>query len=657
MNCKHCGQPITENAKFCGHCGQPVTESIGGKKETAITENTGGGSKIGKLFSKKKNVAILVGALVVLLLGGGATGYILYNNSVNQKINSFTQYMEEYKKIENDYALGKKKDSYEALYAEAESLVSEKKVKKIEALTEKMEALKTEIIEMNQEVLAYREIYEAFNNRVDEYILTEEETDTCEAITVDLETALEEFDAEDSKKYSEKLEEFEAKAKENSINLVEKLKNQIEVFDKNSLYETERVILEADFTTAEESFTKGNYATAYKEYGTCLDTINLVSREADYYLSLDQVDETNYPTTKLYLKVTDLYGNIIENLETGGFSLWENNGQEFKKKKIKKLTLMNQAENLNIGIVADVSASMGYDMYTAEDAMSNLVSSMQFNIGDRAALYSFSDYVQREQYFTTSKSALESAIYGLNMGNMTAFYDGLAFALSEIIVQDGAKCIIAFTDGMENNSVSSKSYIIQKAQQYQIPIYIIGIGSMVDTQSMQEIAWQTGGTYQNIANVGDMSSIYQQIYREQKAKYVLEYTTTKKLDTDVERLLYVRYDDGQRVIRTEVSYVPEDYTIDGFIFHDSDSRYLTEEDLDKLTEAEVRIALNEIYARRGYIFQTAEDMKAHFAAMDWYEGTETNMDKVQAKFNKYETKNVDLLVAYEIKHQLNGRVK
>lgn len=505
----------------------------------------------------------------------------------------------------------------------------------------------------------YRTVYNNFNEIKDELIMPDDKTaEECNDVVLNLADALDNRNVEGCKRYSSALLSLQNELETYSVREVRELKDMVDVSSKNYLYDAEAEIMTGLYTTADEMFQKEKYKTAYDGFQQCLDLINVSTRECLYQMNLEQVDETNYPNTKLYLKVTDFStGEIIDNLDVSKFSLMEKIKGEYQTKTIDKITLMDQAENLNIGIVADVSASMGDMLYITEDAMDSLVSSMQFNIGDRAALYSFADTVTREQYFTNDAAGIRNSIYSLTHGNMTALYDALAFSLSEIIVQDGAKCIIAFTDGIENCSVSSKEYIIEKAQRYQIPIYLIGIGRNVDAYELSDIANRTGGQYYSINEIYSMDEIYKTIYREQKAKYVLEYTTDDTMDVSEQRVLYIRYDDGHNLIRNEIKYVPEDYTIKGFIFHDSDKRYLTEAELDKLTEAEVRIALNEIYARRGYIFQTAEDMKAHFSNLDWYHGSEQDMNKVAAEFNEYEKKNVDMLVNYEIKHKLNGRVK
>ena len=54
-----------------------------------------------------------------------------------------------------------------------------------------------------------------------------------------------------------------------------------------------------------------------------------------------------------------------------------------------------------------------------------------------------------------------------------------------------------------------------------------------------------------------------------------------------------------------------------FLIADSGTRLLSAADLAGLSKAQLRIARNEIYARRGRYFQSA-DLKAHFSAFAWY---------------------------------------
>lgn len=75
----------------------------------------------------------------------------------------------------------------------------------------------------------------------------------------------------------------------------------------------------------------------------------------------------------------------------------------------------------------------------------------------------------------------------------------------------------------------------------------------------------------------------------------------------------------------------------GFIFPDSDRRLLTPADLRRLSRDELRIARNEIFARRGRYFDSA-DLKAYFARFSWYAPNSWN-----PKLNAIEEANVALI--------------
>lgn len=81
-----------------------------------------------------------------------------------------------------------------------------------------------------------------------------------------------------------------------------------------------------------------------------------------------------------------------------------------------------------------------------------------------------------------------------------------------------------------------------------------------------------------------------------------------------------------------------------YILPDSDSKYYTKNDLKKLTQNEVRLARNEIYARRGRKFETKE-IREYFEGKGWYHGT---VDEVSdTELNQYEIANRDLIIQYE----------
>ena len=83
-----------------------------------------------------------------------------------------------------------------------------------------------------------------------------------------------------------------------------------------------------------------------------------------------------------------------------------------------------------------------------------------------------------------------------------------------------------------------------------------------------------------------------------------------------------------------------------YIFRKSSSQYLTEADLEKLTEWECKIARNEIYARYGRTF-TDEALQEYFDTKLWYIGCIAPEDFDDSVLNDYERANLDLIVRYE----------
>lgn len=83
-----------------------------------------------------------------------------------------------------------------------------------------------------------------------------------------------------------------------------------------------------------------------------------------------------------------------------------------------------------------------------------------------------------------------------------------------------------------------------------------------------------------------------------------------------------------------------------YILEDSDTRYVTEDEVASLSPEEVRLAKNEIYARHGRIFDS-EDLREYFESQSWYHGEIEPEDFDESVLNDYERANIDLLVSYE----------
>ena len=83
-----------------------------------------------------------------------------------------------------------------------------------------------------------------------------------------------------------------------------------------------------------------------------------------------------------------------------------------------------------------------------------------------------------------------------------------------------------------------------------------------------------------------------------------------------------------------------------YILPESDSRMLTEADLEGLGERELMLARNEIFARHGFIF-TTQWIQGYFLTQGWYRGTTPAAQFDSGVFNSYERANIDLILRVE----------
>ena len=75
---------------------------------------------------------------------------------------------------------------------------------------------------------------------------------------------------------------------------------------------------------------------------------------------------------------------------------------------------------------------------------------------------------------------------------------------------------------------------------------------------------------------------------------------------------------------------------------ESSERKLTESDISGMSDDDIQLAINTIYARHGYRFKDSELLQ-YFEGFDWYQPSESDMDKVQAAFSKIEEDNIKFL--------------
>lgn len=111
--------------------------------------------------------------------------------------------------------------------------------------------------------------------------------------------------------------------------------------------------------------------------------------------------------------------------------------------------------------------------------------------------------------------------------------------------------------------------------------------------------------------------------------------TNEQSDDDLDKML------RESVLPVAVDAHPVDRGTEDeeYIFPMSDYLELTDEQISALTQDEIRIAINEIYARHGYIFKD-NDLKTYFESKSWYHGTVEPENFQESVLNVWEKENI-----------------
>ena len=301
--------------------------------------------------------------------------------------------------------------------------------------------------------------------------------------------------------------------------------SEIDVIDQSFLPQEDKDEIQNKRNEIEELIKKQKYVDAGAQVEELKKLVTtLTTSKEKLNVSVKQVDISEFPKIKLYAELTDPSGKVPTGLEQVFFHIDEKDANAaYVRKTISKVAQLNETENLNVDMVMDVSGSMdGEPLSKVKNIMNSFIDSVQFSSGDLVELTTFSSGVNVNCEFTSDKSTLKNRINSFSADGLTSLYDALYLSVNRVAAKSGAKCVIAFTDGLDNNSKSTISDVINQAQKYKIPIFLIGAGTGKNSD-LNRIATQTGGFYKDISDVTSLKDIYDQIYRQQKELYLIEY--------------------------------------------------------------------------------------------------------------------------------------
>ena len=239
----------------------------------------------------------------------------------------------------------------------------------------------------------------------------------------------------------------------------------------------------------------------------------------DYNTGINQIVEYQCPLLEAVVSVYDQNGVPLDGLGINSFDLY----LDGTASPISSVTQVQSANSkTTFAVVMDYSASMSSSDITSMQTAAKLIIENKSD-ADEGMVVKFSDQPNVVQALTTDTALLSAAIdsHFDNYG-ATAMYDAIDVALTDIANTSGRKAIIVLTDGDDTASSGTLDSVIANSNQYDIPVFTIGLGQ-ADATVLQELANRTYGIYYYAPDNSELANIYATLSDVLQSQYLITF--------------------------------------------------------------------------------------------------------------------------------------
>ncbi|MDY6934075.1 MAG: VWA domain-containing protein [Spirochaetota bacterium] len=302
-----------------------------------------------------------------------------------------------------------------------------------------------------------------------------------------------------------------------------------------------------------------------------------------YSVRISQIDASTLllnQNIKIYVSVTDEFGEPVKQLQRDAFSILESsNGRDYAT--IPSIsgfeTMANYELGINFLLMIDNSGSMYRDLngkktkydsakrisHAKKAAISFLASIT--NPKDKVGLVSYNSYYTAHADLTNDKIKIEGYLDEINKPSSdeayTEIYASLYSAVDEFRTTKGRKAIIILSDGAnqpyykytrrEHKVFGNKIYKYTEPTKYcqeeGISVFAIYFGKEKEKKdkNLHKIAIQTGGAVFDAQNQKELSEVYSKIVNQILNEYLITYSATME-PTDKKYVKVLYTDDSNK---------------------------------------------------------------------------------------------------------------
>ncbi|MBM3814888.1 MAG: VWA domain-containing protein [Acidimicrobiia bacterium] len=233
---------------------------------------------------------------------------------------------------------------------------------------------------------------------------------------------------------------------------------------------------------------------------------------------------------QINVTVTTPLNQVVTGMEREHFRLFEDRSEQ------EILTFSSEEAPLSIGLVFDISGSMGSKLHKSRQAAAQFFKTA--NPEDEFFLIQFNERPEMVVPWTTNTEEIQNRMAFTQAKGRTALLDGLYLAMNQMKKSKNArKAILILSDGGDNSSRYTESEIKNLVREADVQVYAMGIfepiagrGRTAEELSgpslLNEMAEQTGGRSFAVENLNDLPDIAAKIGIELRSQYVLGYSPT-----------------------------------------------------------------------------------------------------------------------------------
>ena len=245
------------------------------------------------------------------------------------------------------------------------------------------------------------------------------------------------------------------------------------------------------------------------------------------------VFRTGIDLVNVGVTIADKKSNLVTDLTQDEFEIYEDG----RKQTIRYFAAGDPVDPdhpgppLHLGVVIDVSESMGEDMSFTKTAsikfLNRLLDAVDITVVD------FDTEVRVARYSQNEFARVVERIRQKKASGWTALYDAVGVYLDGAAGQDGRKVMLLYTDGGDTRSAIPFYELIDLLKASDVTLYAIGElehqpSSTKNEQRMRltQMAEVTGGQAFFPMAIKELDSVYDKVVAQIRAQYTLGYLST-----------------------------------------------------------------------------------------------------------------------------------